>query len=193
LFDQCLTLHQHKKIHSCQLWKDKTNFRIQQVDDTENNQRLTDRQQLAQLLVYTVIVYGYDGYVLKDHKFEWLKNQSFYAFPRPLNDLKPHDVIPHSNGFIQFRVAFRLEMLRVSGLLHLVHVNLISAWNRKLVYMLSNVKSSKQNIKLQTCVLPELPNVERRKYGGSGDINISSTSLLVSSSLNTSFKHSDCK
>jgi len=42
-----------------------------------------------------------------------------------------------------------------------------------------------------TCVLPALPNVESWKNGLSGDSRISSTSLVMSRSLNTSFRHSD--
>lgn len=44
---------------------------------------------------------------------------------------------------------------------------------------------------LLTWVLPALPNVESLKWGGSGDIRNSKTSLVMSNSLNASFRHSD--
>ena len=43
-----------------------------------------------------------------------------------------------------------------------------------------------------TWVLPAWPNVDNLKYGLSGDIRICNTSLVMSSSLKASFKHSDC-
>ena len=41
-------------------------------------------------------------------------------------------------------------------------------------------------------MLPAWPKVDSLKYGLSGDITICSTSLVMSSSLKASFKHSDC-
>ena len=43
-----------------------------------------------------------------------------------------------------------------------------------------------------TWVLPAWPKVDSLKYGLSGDIRICNTSLVMSSSLNASFKQSDC-
>jgi hypothetical protein len=44
-----------------------------------------------------------------------------------------------------------------------------------------------------TNVLPAFPKVDSLKCGVSGDIRNSNTSLVISNSLNASFKHSDCK
>ena len=59
------------------------------------------------------------------------------------------------------------------------------------IYSKHQFQNEKKLILTLTCVLPAFPNVDSWRYGWSGDISICNTSLVMSSSLNTSFRHSD--